>query len=314
MQKVSENGFELAKPKRILVATDLNDVEYLVPYVVAQAKAVGAKVTLVHAIFPFEPVVVDPLAVPYVDEMKILRDARVMLLSVARQLEAQGITCDTAVREGRAGRVIREELDRTGATRLIVGTHARGKLGQFVLGSIAQELISSAHVPVFVVGPQARAGVEHATPRNILHPVSLMGNYQDSLDLALELAQAHGAKLTLLHVLEQEVTNEINPGRTNDWAKHALEALAAKGVNLASPVQTMVTTGAVAPEILKAAEQTNTDWIVLGADGEQPMWPFTASAPYKVLSTATRPVLTLRHKPFHTAPMKLEDVHFTSPV
>ncbi len=39
-------------PAHILVATDLTDGDFLVPHVVGQAKASGARVTLVHAILP----------------------------------------------------------------------------------------------------------------------------------------------------------------------------------------------------------------------------------------------------------------------
>jgi nucleotide-binding universal stress UspA family protein len=317
VQKDLESSIDknaLATPAHILVATDLTDTEYLLPYVAAQAKNAGAEVTLVNAFPRPEPVVLDPATVAPLNEMKVVRDARVMLLGVARQLEAQGVICHSAVREGWPGRVICEELDQTGATRLIMGTHARSKLGQCLLGSTAEEVLSSVHVPVFVVGPRAHEAVEHATPRKILHPVSLMGNYHESLDLALSLAQADGAELTLLHVLDREVVDEINPERTVDWAKRALEALAAEAVNPVTPVQSLVTMGSLDQEILKAAEQTNADWIIMGAADQQQSWPFNASAHYKVLCRTTRPVLTLRHMPFHAAPMKREEVHFTFPL
>src|SRR5260370_8186330 len=104
----------LAAPDRILVATDLTDTEYLVPYVIAQAQVAGAGITLVHAILPSNPVPSDLAA--------IVRDARVMLHGVARQIESRGITCNAAVREGRSSEVIPEELDRTDPTRPILAT------------------------------------------------------------------------------------------------------------------------------------------------------------------------------------------------
>lgn len=317
MQDFVENRFKkctLAVPDRILVATDLTDLDYLLPHVVAQAKASGAQVTLVHAILPSDIAPVEAWAVSSIEECKIDRDARVMLLGIARQLQAQGITCDISARRGHASRVIRDELGRIDATRLILGTHGRGKLGQLTLGSVAHELLSKVDIPVFVVGPHARDAVQHATPRKILHPVSLMGDYQESVDLALEIAQSYRAELTLLHVLDRDTAEEINPERTIAWAKHALEALALDGTNLVPPVHTLVTTGKLAEEILKAAAQTNADWIVLGADGGFRPWFYKESAAYKVLTVATCPVLTLRHEPYRAETMKLEEVHFTSPL
>lgn len=317
MQSLVKERFKqctMAAPDQILVATDLTDMEYLLPHVVTQAQATGARVRLVHAIPPSDLAPIEAAAIPYVDTSEIVRDTRIMMLGVARQLESQGIACDTTVKEGSPSEVIREELERTDATRLILGTHGRGKLGQLILGSVAQGLISRVNIPVFLVGPHAREGVQHATPRKVLHPVSLMGSYRESVELALEIAQAYRAELTLLHVLDRDTAEEVNPERTIEWAKRALEALVSDGVNLVPPVHTLVTTGKLAEAILKAADQTNADWIVLGTAGSHRVWPFNESAAYKVLVAASRPVLTLRHEPYRLETMKPEEVHFTSPL
>jgi nucleotide-binding universal stress UspA family protein len=181
MQKDLERHFDtctLTAPDHILVVTDLTDMEYLEPHVIAQANSTGARITLVHAILPSEFSPRDPAAIPYADRMKIIRDARLTLQGMVHPIEARGITCTTAVRAGSAREVIREQLDETGAARLILGTHGRGKLGQLALGSVAQELISSTNIPVFLVGPRARESVEHVIPKKILHPVSLVGNFR----------------------------------------------------------------------------------------------------------------------------------------
>jgi nucleotide-binding universal stress UspA family protein len=311
MQSVVESRFKkctLAAPDRILVATDLTDTEYLMPYIVAQARTAGAAVTLVHAIPPSDLAPVEAAAIPYVDKYKIVRDVRAMLLGVAHRIESRGITCDTVAREGLAIEVICGELRRTDATRLILGTHGRGTLGQLALGSVAQELISKVNVPVFVVGPHARDAVQHPTPRRILHPVSLMGDYQESVDLALDIAQTYRAELTLLHVLDRDIADSVNPERILDWAGNALEALIPDTTVLAPPIHTLVTTGKLADEVLKAADQTNADWIVLGADGGYRLGPFNTTAAYKVLTAANCPVLSLRHEPYRAEIMKQEAV------
>ncbi|MBT9333384.1 universal stress protein [Paracidobacterium acidisoli] len=319
MEKFVETLFEkcaLAAPDRILVATDLTDLEYLTPHIIAQAIACPAHVTLVHAVIVTDSLPVEAAAVPYIDMSRINRDARLMLMGAAREITAHGICCDAVVRNGYATDIIREEIKRTGATRLIMGTHGRGKLGQLVLGSVAQELITRVNIPVFVVGPLARHSLRHVTPRRILHPVSLMGDYQESVDLAVEIAQACRAELTLLHVLDRDIADAINPERVLDWAGNALAALVPDPTDLVPRVYTMVTTGKLADEILNAADQTDADLIVLGADGGHRFGPLSASAAYQVLAAAKCPVLTLRHEP-HPHQMdarKREEVHFTFPV
>lgn len=53
----------------------------------------------------------------------------------------------------------------------------------------------------------------------ILHPVSLMSEYQESVHLALDIAQTYRAELTLLHVLDRDVADGVNPDRVLHWAK-----------------------------------------------------------------------------------------------
>src|SRR5580693_3718699 len=81
-------------PKRILVATDLTDGEYLLPHAVAQARACGANVTLVHAILPAETLPLDAGGIAYVDWATTEQDVQASLLSLAGQIESQGIECD----------------------------------------------------------------------------------------------------------------------------------------------------------------------------------------------------------------------------
>jgi hypothetical protein len=74
----------LAAPGKIVVATDLTDTEYLLPHAIAQANAAGASLILVHAVLPHESMPVETGAVPYYDPLRMDRDARLMLDSLAR--------------------------------------------------------------------------------------------------------------------------------------------------------------------------------------------------------------------------------------
>jgi nucleotide-binding universal stress UspA family protein len=106
--------------------------------------------------------------------------------------------------------------------RLIIATHGRGKLAQVALGSVASEFLSCVDIPIFVVGPGAQHSTRQMTPRRILHPVSLAGDFRRSVCLALDLAQLHRGELTLLHVVDPDVQRQINPERTLSWTERAL--------------------------------------------------------------------------------------------
>jgi nucleotide-binding universal stress UspA family protein len=297
---------------RILVATDLTDGDHLVPYAVAQAKRDGAKVTLVHAILPANAFPIEPAAAPYFDQSMLAHEGRLMLLGIAEQIESQGVSCDVVLKHGFPTDIIREEINRTGATRLILGTHGRGKLGQLVLGSVANELLGSVDVPVFAVGPQAIAFPTHLAPKRILHAVSLMGDYKKSAEIAVDLARSYGAELTLLHVLESGVEDTVNPARTLTWAEKALVALKPMKQDGEQPIHTRVRSGDLVKEILTTANETNADWILLGVDGAPPFLPFRNSTAYKVIAAAKCPVLTTRHDHSRPARQNADDTYFSA--
>jgi nucleotide-binding universal stress UspA family protein len=317
MQYTAENCFQtrvLAAPDHILVATDLTDSDYLIPHVIAQAKVGNARVTLFHAVPPVDSLPLESGAIPYIDQTKIDREVHLMLEGMAREIQAKGILCGTSVKHGYAGDAICAEICRTGAGRLIMGTHGRRKLAQMALGSVANELLARVEIPIFAVGPHARGESEHvipqhehAKPRMILHPVSFKGDYRRGVCLALDLAQTYRARLTLMHVLDSDVREEINPERTLSWAERALTALVPPAEELRFPVETRATSGELVEEVLRAAAATRADWIVLGVDPAAAYWKFRDSTAYKVLAGAKCPVLALRNEPCHKEAVRKED-------
>jgi len=313
MQTSPDTGFQkraFAAPARILVATDLTDDDYLVPHAIAQAKASNACVTLLHAILPAVSISVEAGTIPSVDQLPLDRDVRTILLGMARQIEIQGISCDCVSKHGYAPDVIREELRTAGATRLIMGTHGRGRLGEFFLGSVASEMFRTVEVPIFAVGPHADGPVNHSLPRKILAPASLRGECQGTIDFAIELARIYSAELLLLNVMSPSATR----GDAVRWTKSALAALAHDGMNLASPVQVDVVVGNVVEEILKAATRKNADWLVMGVDRSFPVVSVKDNKAYRVLVSANCPVLTIRHDQSRIERKKPEVAAFASPI
>ncbi len=316
MQRQVDSEFRkcmLAAPDRILVATDLTDLDYLMPHAIAQAKVCGAKLTFVHVLSSTRSTLAESSAAPgpaylRADPAKVIRDARLVLLGVERRVEEQGIACDTRVRQGSVPEAIAREINQTEATRLIVGTHGYGKLGRFVMGSVADRLLTSIEIPVMVIGPQARNAAEHAVPRRILHPVSLMEIDSSSAQLPLNVAQTCRAELTMLHVIDPDLMECVNPGRVIEWAAGRLRSMV-PSTDLMPAIHTRVNCGALAEEILKAAEQTEADLILLGTSGYS-TWSFNESMAYKVLAAAPCPVLTYRHEPYQSQINALEAMHF----
>jgi len=297
----------LATPDRILVATDLTDTDSLIPHAVAQAKTYGARLTLVHAVAPLCVTCGEEAVIRYAEQSQVIHDLRTKLLAEARAIEAQGIPCDAVVHTGTANEVIQEELNYRDATRLIMGTHGRNKLGQFVLGSVAHELVQNVEMPVFVVGPHARVATEHVAPRKILHPVSLTGNFRESFCVACDIARKYQAELTLLHVLGRNSRSErwVSSQLAIEWAQEGLERLMASAEKPLPLMQTCVSTGKLAEEILKTAGSMAADWIVLGASNEPRRWSFRDTAAFRVLAESSCPVLTVHREPLLQQPASM---------
>jgi nucleotide-binding universal stress UspA family protein len=302
----------LVTPAEILVATDLTEDEYLLPHAIAQAKASGSRLTIIHAILPANVYPFEAGYIPYEDQGASDDAAQSALEKIARYVELQGISCDVSFKHGFAEDVIREKIKSTRPTRLIMGSHGRGKWGQMALGSVANELLGSVSIPIFVVGPQAVSLAVQASPKRILHPVSLNGDYKKSFDVAVDLAEAYHAELTLLHVLDRDTEESINPERTLNSTTNALMSLLPKGREIGGRIHARAVCGSLVDEVLKAAKETNADWIVLGVDGGFPYLPFQNSKAYKVIAEAPCGVLTIRHEPFEDVDKNVREMHLSS--
>jgi nucleotide-binding universal stress UspA family protein len=138
---------------------------------------------------------------------------------------------------------------------------------------------------------------EHATPRRILHPVSLNGAYRQGVEQAIELARSFDAELTLLHIPDRDVESSIHPGCTLTWAENLFATLVPSSTPLHPSIRISVAFGNVVDEIRREAARIGADWIVLGIEEGYPFWPLKDSIAYKVLAVADCPVLAIRSDP-----------------
>ena len=89
------------------------------------------------------------------------------------------------------------ELARVENQLWCLGSHARGALGELLLGSLSEDFVRHAHVPVMLVGPDVGAA-----PTGRVLAVALDGTEQSEsiLPAAAELAVSLGMTLRLLQV------------------------------------------------------------------------------------------------------------------
>jgi nucleotide-binding universal stress UspA family protein len=288
----------LVLPARIIVATDLTDQERLLPHIIAQGKTSGACVTLVHAIQPNQCISCDSCNCPNVGGERDIEDNEKLLAAMAGEIESHNVSCTWILKRGFAADIVRDQINTTGATRLIIGTHGRGKLGQFVLGSVANQLLGTVAVPIFLVGPHSEPVKNHCSPRRILHPVSMKGDYRRSADLAIQIGQLYQAEVTMLHIADdREVRRSLQAGLALSLADKLFAEFAPGNNRHDSPVKISVAFGEPVDQISKEATRIDADWIVLGVAEGSFTWPLRESTAYRTLVVSECPVLAVRHLP-----------------
>lgn len=285
----------VVSPEKILIATDLNDLAWLAPHAIAQARSANASILLVHAVSALFAASMGGAEIPVASPAQLIEDARLALLPTVQAIEAAGIPCSAEVNIGTAAEVVGAAVRNVqGGARIIMGTHGRGKLRQLALGSVAHDLIAEATVPIFVVGPHAQALDRNLTPRHLLHPVSFSGNYEAAARQVFALARASYAHVTLLHVLDERLHDAVNPERMTQWAHNALGQLSATADLPPEHLHLQVVAGGVAEQVVRIARQAAANWIVFAADEQTSASVLNESRAFRVMAEADCPVMVIR--------------------
>jgi nucleotide-binding universal stress UspA family protein len=177
---------------------------------------------------------------------------------------------------------------------IVVGTHGRGGLGKFILGSVAEKVFRHSPVPVLTIGPNVHTGGGINPACHILAPCDLTPKSHPAVRYACTLAEAHTSQLTVLHVIDRANEGKLDPQRVKEEIREDLAAIVGKsgdGVD----VRYRIEFGNIPAAILSVASETAADFIVLGvrpATGllDRFMWPIA----YELVREARCPVLTIR--------------------
>jgi nucleotide-binding universal stress UspA family protein len=299
-----------AHPAVILVATDLGDLDHLMPFAMQQAHLAQGRIILLHVLGAGTGIAADPVGMPYYDPAGAIDFAIKTLEPWRMMARTQDILCDAVVREGHAAQQIIAATRQFKADRLILGTRSRSKVSKLLLGSVAEQVLRSVNRPVITVGPEAHleaaSGDSHGV---VLHATTLRETSSPSAVLACEIAAARNAKLVLLHVLPpvDEMKREHLPTELESTAMRELRMLAAEiGANerCCAHVETLVAHGHPAIEILAASVDLHANLIVLGSTTRSIIHNLTHDRTvYRVLAHARCPVMTLRDAEEQPAPL-----------
>jgi nucleotide-binding universal stress UspA family protein len=203
--------------------------------------------------------------------------------------------------EGHAATEIVRVADAAGANLIAMGTHGRSGLPRLLTGSVAAQVLATAHCPVLALRTGA-AEPKGTEVRVILHPTDFSQASETACGVARLLARDHGARLVLLHVAPIDVYLEARFAAELDPADRgaALDAMRQKldGPDLKQPVGTSLARGDAAQEICRVAQNVAADLIVMGSRGRTGLGRFLmGNTAETVLSRALAPVLVVKPSP-----------------
>jgi nucleotide-binding universal stress UspA family protein len=298
--------------RRILCPVDFSDhSRRALDHAIAIARWYEATVTVLHVFSPAPvaamgpgPMVFEPIVLTPVDRDQLLADVK----AFAQAESAPGITIDAVVREGHtAGEVLKQAASMK-ADLLVIGTHGRSGFERLLLGSVAEKVLRKASCPVMTV-PKGLPDAVPAGPvlyKRILCPVDFSESSFHALKYAISLAQEADGQLAVLHVVahEFEYTRGIeDAGMTvGDFLKEREAALQRQlqevvaGAPEFCRAESLMTHGKPWREVLRVAEEKQSDVIVMGVHGRGAAdLLFFGSTTQHVVREASCPVLTLRH-------------------
>ncbi len=296
--------------ERVLCPTDLSAFsDRAMKRALALARWFEARLTVLHVIprTTWAAGGGDYLAMS-VDLLRAQREQAERDLSKALEpLLAEGVPIETRIREGDPAREIRAEAEALAADLVVMGTHGRSGFERLLLGSVAEKLLRTAPCPVLTIGKEQPSEVPGALFRKILCAADLTSASEHTLSLGLSLAEENLAQVTFLHVVEDGALDQTIPDRQllipdmaplrKELVDRAMEQLMRTAASAQSfcEVNVRVETGSAWRQIVRVAEETGADVVVLGAHARRGLGRlFLGSTANQVVRHAPCPVLTVR--------------------
>jgi len=119
---------------------------------VGMAGPLHMSVTLLRVLEPVPPVVGDCGRPVLIDDLPArARDAEEYLAPLAAMLRARGIDASWSVRRGRVDTEILAAARDDRVDLIAMSTHGRSGFGRLLFGSVAEQMVRQAEVPVFLI-------------------------------------------------------------------------------------------------------------------------------------------------------------------
>ena len=246
---------------RILVPTDMSDFGTLaLRYAAMFRERLGAALTVLYADEIYLPV--DLLEAPMGYYLENAPESKQKLQERLREYTAQQIggAFDAVVLPESPARAVTTAAKNCRADLIVMGTHGRRGLRRALLGSVTESVLHETDTPVLTVTPALMEPRETPQIRTVLCPVNFTHVARESLGHASAVAQAFGAELVVIYVVEGIDASQIPQVETA--FRHWLDPQVRDRSRFR---QLVVSEGDPAERVLATAAEIGADMIVVGA-------------------------------------------------
>jgi nucleotide-binding universal stress UspA family protein len=282
---------------KILVTTDFSEIsDRALDYALSLARRYDARIYLAHVITPDPFQFAEPQLAQATYE-KVRQAAEEGITDILISGKLRGVPHEVLMDEGNVWPTLEKMMVEHEIDLVVTGTHGRGKVQKLLIGSVAEEIFRQADCAVLTVGPAVKADTtKEIELNNILFATDFGPGAEKAAAYAFSLAQEHGARLTLLHVIESAAAyTEESVARQKEINIVRMKQLMPTGSEDWCKAEFRVTFGSAVEEILIAAKECNAGLLVMGAKPRKSLAghvPLTIA--YNVVTKAACPVLTTR--------------------
>ena len=252
-----EEIVEKLQIKRILVAYDLRDATLpALKYAALLAGRFAAKVTITYADMSTYPI--DLYEATYAPPTEVeLEEIRQKIETKARAV-FRDLPFEIVLESGSPVPSILRVAREKNADLVILGTHARTGIRRAFIGSVAEEVLHDATIPVLTIGPELRDELD--APKRIVCPMTFSDHARESLVYAGQFAAAFGAELIVVHVVESVDRMKAAAEETlaTKWIPEEVQKLCT--------YRTVIAHGDIAERVLACTDDFDADLLVIAAE------------------------------------------------
>jgi len=265
-------------PRKILVPTDLGvESESALKYARYFHERFGSKVLVLHAHnIELPPYFSSGQLKDMKRQLKKLGEAAAKYVRT-KSRPALGHTPEISVVESPPVEAILEASKGDEIDLVIMGMHGRHGLERIWLGSVTERVIRRSSLPILAVRhPPTGTSIEH-----LLCPISPSDTGRQALEYAAKFSKAIDARLTILHVVEQDGEPLTCP-------------LAAEDIIKSCRVEEVNIHGNAARTIAESIKSLKPDLIVMGAESKSTvLGDFFSSTTSSIMQLAVGPLLVV---------------------